>query len=101
MAYAHQKTKQPTFNEIIEQQIEEQKAQFREKQYQTQKQFERRLSDISTARVSELAQMKKALRQKSIEEEEQRKKEEAAGKNRVWVSRLNMKKNMSDKNFLT
>jgi hypothetical protein len=48
MAYAQQRVKQPTFNELIEKQLVEQKQKFQEYQEHAQKMFQQRLTDIAT-----------------------------------------------------
>ncbi|XP_076472800.1 uncharacterized protein LOC143302133 [Babylonia areolata] len=88
MAYAHQRDTLPTFHELIEAQIVEQQARFREIERQAQVELQRKLAEI--ARPTPFSQQ-------AIQWMEQRKvpAEEAepdllVGKNKLWVSRIYM-----------
>ncbi|XP_013407824.1 uncharacterized protein LOC106171873 isoform X2 [Lingula anatina] len=86
MSYAQQRTKRPTFNELIEKQIEEQKQIYEQKQLQFKQEFEKRLEGIATTKVSERVQLRREMRQKSFEEQKEREAEQReAMLNRQWA----------------
>lgn len=92
MAYTYQQTdpekSQPTFHELIEQQIEVQQKEFEEHNQQQKKILEERLNQISTAKVDQIARERKERRKKQIEELEREKEvQRLHGKDRTsWVS---------------
>ncbi|XP_064611165.1 tensin-1-like isoform X2 [Liolophura sinensis] len=66
MAYAQQQDKQPTFHELIELQLEQQKVQFQEYQEEAQRSLEKRLKEISTPTpFSEKAMQRMEMRRQS------------------------------------
>ncbi|KAK3106465.1 hypothetical protein FSP39_020543 [Pinctada imbricata] len=66
MAYAQEKGKQPTFNELIEQQLKEQKVKFQQYQEEVQRAFQQKLKDIATPTpFSEKAQEHLEMRRQS------------------------------------
>ncbi len=92
MAYAYQRqqqTHQPTFNQLIEKQIEEQKVQYQEYSDDRQKELEKKLCQISTATVSDRVRERKEKKRREMEQiEKEREMKQLAGKDRVsWVSR--------------
>ncbi|KAK2175599.1 hypothetical protein NP493_720g01032 [Ridgeia piscesae] len=78
----------PSFNELIEQQIVEQKILHQRQLESERRNFEKRLSQISTPRVAERSAELKELRQKQAEEAEaEAERERMAGRERkTWVS---------------
>ena len=87
MAYASQHDKHPTFNELIEQQIEAQKLKMQEVQVQREQLLQKRLTQISTATVAERVKERKEMRRVHQEmQEEQRDSSRATGREKVWVS---------------
>ena len=96
MAYAYERQteainpQQPTFNEIIERQIEEQKAKYQEYNDAKQKQLENKLKQISTATVADRVKDRKEKRRKELEVmEREREQNRLAGKDRLsWVSTI-------------
>lgn len=59
MAYAQQKVRQPTFNELIEQQLVEQKAKYAEYQDQVQKTLQQKLTEIATPTALQRMEMRR------------------------------------------
>lgn len=59
MAYAQQKVRQPTFNELIEQQLVEQKAKYVEYQEQAQKTLQQKLTEIATPTALQRMEMRR------------------------------------------
>ncbi|XP_060595570.1 tensin-1-like isoform X2 [Ruditapes philippinarum] len=59
MAYAQQKTRQPTFNELIEKQLVEQKAKFAEYQEQANRALQQRLNEIATPTALQRMEMRR------------------------------------------
>lgn len=78
----------PSFNELIEQQIVEQQKIHQRQLESERRNFEKRLSQISTPRVAERSAELKELRQRQAEEAEaEAERERMAGKERTtWVS---------------
>ncbi|XP_033763686.1 tensin-4-like isoform X1 [Pecten maximus] len=86
MAYAQQRVRQPTFNELIEMQLNEQKAKFAEYQVQAQKEFKQKLTEIATPTpFSEKAIQRMEMRRQSSSDDVQE-KELVVGKNKLWFS---------------
>ena len=86
MAYAQQRVKQPTFNELIEQQLVEQKQKYQEYQEQAQKMFQQRLQEIATPTpFSEKAQQRMEMRRQSSSEDTLDNRDIISGKNKLWV----------------
>ena len=90
MAYAKEKTQQPTFNELIEQQLVVQKAKFEEYQEQASRALQKRLNEIATPTAMQRMEMR---RQSSSDElisnpatPSTSDRDLAVGKNKVWVS---------------
>lgn len=90
MAYAKQKTQQPTFNELIEKQLAEQKAKFEEYQEQASRALQQRLNEIATPTALQRMEMR---RQSSSDDllsspgsPPVSEREFIVGKNKVWVS---------------
>ncbi|ESO89958.1 hypothetical protein LOTGIDRAFT_234069 [Lottia gigantea] len=90
MAYAKQRQKQPTFNELIQQQVMEQQAKFRELEKQEQKNFQAKLNEIATPTpFSEKAfQHLEYRRQVSEETAAEKERELVVGKNKVWAKQV-------------
>lgn len=96
MAYAQQQDKQPTFHELIELQLEQQKVQFQEYQEEAQRSLEKRLKEISTPTpFSEKAMQRMEMRRQSsggsLEEaitsaKERAEAERQNAKQKAWVS---------------
>lgn len=88
MAYAQEREKQPTFNELIEQQLIQQKAQFQEYQEQAQKVFQQKLNEIATPTpYSEKAMQHMEMRRQSSSDESQPPDKDPGGtKNKIWFS---------------
>lgn len=89
MAYAKQKTQQPTFNELIEQQLAVQKAKFEEYQEQASRALQQRLNEIATPTAMQRMEMR---RQSSSDDllsnpssPSVSERELIVGKNKVWV----------------
>ena len=89
MAYAQQKVRQPTFNELIEKQLVEQKAKFVVYQEQASKALQQRLNEIATPTALQRMEMR---RQSSSDDlsgmstPPTSEKEYMVGKNKIWVS---------------
>lgn len=85
MAYAQQRVKQPTFNELIEKQLVEQKQKFQEYQEHAQKMFQQRLTEIATPTpFSEKALQRMELRRQSSSDDTQE-RDVISGKNKLWA----------------
>lgn len=89
MAYAQQKTRQPTFNEIIERQLVEQKARFAEYEEQANRALQQRLNEIATPTALQRMELR---RQSSTDDLLETRTstpppEKDAGKNKIWVCR--------------
>ena len=87
MAYAQQKVRQPTFNELIEQQLVEQKAKYVEYQEQAQKTLQQKLTEIATPTALQRMEMR---RQSSSDELSSinspgNEREFVVGNKKVWV----------------
>jgi len=83
--------RQPTFHELIEQQIEVQREQNEEIQRRQQEELTKRLSEISTAkideRIKELNERKKKEKEELEREQEAQRLQRLQGKDRTsWVS---------------
>ena len=91
MAFAYQReeqeNQQPTFNQIIEQQISDQQKKTEEIEAIKQQQLQNRLSQISTPTVDEQMKERKETRKKQKEEMDKQKEEaRLRGKERMaWV----------------
>lgn len=87
MAYAHQRTKQPTFNELIQKQLTDQQAKFEIYQEQADKAFKQKLDDIATPTpFSERAKQQLEMRrQSSCDDTPEKEREMVVGKNKIWV----------------
>lgn len=86
MAYAQQRVKQPTFNELIEKQLVEQKQKFQEYQEHAQKMFQQRLTDIATPTpFSEKAIQHMEMRRQSSIDDTSDTRDIISGKNKLWV----------------
>ncbi|KAK3600133.1 hypothetical protein CHS0354_024785 [Potamilus streckersoni] len=92
MAYAQQRQRhQPTFHELIEQQLAEQKAKFEEYQQEAQRVLQERLTEIATPTpFSEKALQRMEIRRQNSTDELQEKqdKEFVVGKNKVWAKQV-------------
>ena len=91
MAYAYQRqqqSQQPTFNQLIEKQIEEQKVQYQEYNHERQKELEKKLSQISTPTITDRVKERKERKQRELEQlEKEKEMNRLAGKERIsWVS---------------
>ncbi|CAI9741590.1 SH2 domain-containing 5 [Octopus vulgaris] len=79
MAYAQQRQRQPTFNELIERQIQEQKAKFAEDQEQAERDLQQKLNEIATPTpFSEKAIQRMEMRRQLSEETAQEREKELA-----------------------
>ena len=88
MAYAQQKVHQPTFNELIEQQLVEQKAKFAEYQDQVQKTLQQKLMEIATPTAiqrMELRRQSSTDELSSINTSPAAEREFIVGNKKVWV----------------
>ncbi|XP_064642221.1 tensin homolog isoform X2 [Lineus longissimus] len=86
MAYASQRKKQPTFNELIEEQLKRQKAKQEETEHQAKQDLTKRLSLISTPTAADMANTRReAKKQQSIEIEAEKEANRVVGKNKVWA----------------
>ena len=88
MAYAQQKVRQPTFNELIEQQLVEQKAKFAEYQDQVQKTLQQKLTEIATPTAlqrMELRRQSSTDELSSINSSPAAEREFIVGNKKVWV----------------
>jgi hypothetical protein len=86
MAYANQRKTQPTFNELIEEQLKRQKAKQEETEQQAKQDLTKRLSLISTPTAADMASVRReAKKQQSIELEAEKEANRVVGKNKVWV----------------
>ncbi|XP_063409703.1 uncharacterized protein LOC134692964 isoform X2 [Mytilus trossulus] len=87
MAYAQQRVKQPTFNELIEKQLVEQKQKYQEYQEHAQKMFQQRLQEIATPTpFSERAQQHMEMRRQSSSEDTADNRDIISGKNnKLWA----------------
>ncbi|XP_055958510.1 uncharacterized protein LOC126827120 isoform X2 [Patella vulgata] len=94
MAYAKQRQRQPTFNEIIEQQVMEQQAKFKEFEKQEQRNLQAKLNEIATPTpFSEKAfQHLELRRQMSEEMAAEKERDLVVGKNKVWLLGYSPKK---------
>ena len=92
MAYAEQlqRSQQPTFLELIAQQVEQQKAKFQEIEDQAQQELQKRLTQISQATVQQRVEERRQRRQQENERlERERERARLAGKDRTaWVSKI-------------
>ncbi|XP_061198365.1 uncharacterized protein LOC133206410 isoform X2 [Saccostrea echinata] len=87
MAYAQEREKQPTFNELIEQQLIQQKAKFQEYQEQAQKVFQQKLAEIATPTpYSEKAMQHMEMRRQSSSDDSQPSDKDVGSKNKIWFS---------------
>ena len=88
MAYAQQKVRQPTFNELIEQQLVEQKAKFVEYQEQAQKTLQQKLTEIATPMAlqrMEIRRQSSSDELSSINSGPSTEQEFMVGNKKVWV----------------
>lgn len=87
MAYAQQRVKQPTFNELIEKQLVEQKQKYQEYQEHAQKMFQQRLQEIATPTpFSEKAQQHMEMRRQSSSDDTSDNRDIISGKNnKLWA----------------
>ena len=94
MAYAYQRqnsdSTQPSFNDLIEKQIETQKEEYEEFNRQQQEQLAKRLSQISTPTIDERVKERKERRRKEMEKLEKDKDvQRLQGKDKTtWVSSI-------------
>ncbi|KAL5014807.1 hypothetical protein ScPMuIL_009077 [Solemya velum] len=90
LAYAQQRDKQdkqPTFHEVIEQQLIEQRAKFEEYQEQAQIALQKKLTEIATPTpFSEKARERMEMRRQSYYDETPE-RELVVGKNRAWAKK--------------
>lgn len=89
MAYAQQRERQPTFNELIERQIIEQKAKFAEDQEQAQRDFQQKLNEIATPTpFCEKAIQRMEMRRQLSEETAQEREKELAQQQQTTSSTI-------------
>ena len=89
MAYAQQRERQPTFNELIERQIIEQKAKFAEDQEQAQRDFQQKLNEIATPTpFCEKAIQRMEMRRQLSEETAQEREKEMAQQQQTTSSTI-------------
>ncbi|XP_067658398.1 tensin homolog isoform X1 [Haliotis asinina] len=106
MAYAQQRERQPTFHELIEQQVLEQQAKFREVQEQEKRALQQKLNEIATPtpfseKAIQRMEMRRQISDESLQQQQQqlqqqqqaeREREYVVGKNKVWLSLRSPKK---------
>jgi hypothetical protein len=87
MAYAQQKTRQPTFNELIEKQLVEQKAKFAEYQEQANRALQQRLNEIATPTALQRMEMRRQSSSDDLLESNcsTPTASEKDAKNKIWV----------------
>ncbi|GAB1602223.1 hypothetical protein Ahia01_000501400 [Argonauta hians] len=93
MAYAQQRQRQPTFNELIERQIEEQKAKFAEDQEQAERDLQQKLNEIATPtpfseKAIQRMEMRRQLSEETAQErekEQQQQQQSSSAALRSWL----------------
>ncbi|XP_045161115.2 tensin-1-like isoform X2 [Mercenaria mercenaria] len=88
MAYAQQKTRQPTFNELIEKQLVEQKAKFAEYQEQANRALQQRLNEIATPTALQRMELRRQSSSDDLLESNcstPPASEKDATKNKIWA----------------
>lgn len=90
MAYAQQKTRQPTFNELIERQLVEQKAKFAEYQEQANRALQQRLNEIATPTAIQRMELRRQSSSDDLIEPNcttppAADKDIVSGRNKIWV----------------
>ncbi|XP_046558749.1 uncharacterized protein LOC124267805 isoform X2 [Haliotis rubra] len=102
MAYAQQRERQPTFHELIEQQVLEQQAKFREVQEQEKRVLQQKLNEIATPtpfseKAIQRMEMRRQISDESLQQQQQqlqqqqqaeREREYVVGKNKVWAKQI-------------
>ncbi len=91
-------SKQPTFNELIEKQIVQQRQKNEEYDRQQQEALAKRLSEISTAKIDERVKERRERRQREIDAlEREREQQRLQGKDRItWVGQGERSRGHSD-----